>query len=116
MNLQHAGRRLRSRLQPAQRLVPVDRPVAGPQVGVLVSLVVVEMRGANVRVQLRESRRHAIAQMRMTHVEAHANVSKMPCGKNLHQMRGPRHVALQILHQQLHPQRARKGAQMFETR
>ena len=72
------------------------------------------MRRANVRVQLRQSRRHTLAQMRMTHVEAHANISKMTRCKNLYKMVGPRHVALQILHQQLHAQGTRKGAQMFE--
>src|SRR5579875_3040521 len=114
MDFEDAGRGLRGGFQLGEGVVPVDGAVAGPEMRVLLSLVVVEVGGADPGAQLGQLGADAIAEMGVSYIEADADVLEMADGEDFDEVGGTRDLALEILDQDFDAEGIGEGAQMLE--
>src|SRR6185312_15161916 len=114
MNFQNAGRALRRAFQAVPYLVPIHRSFARPQMLVTIAIVVVQVRGAEQRLQSFDRCRFSFTDVRVAYVHAYADITKMPDVQDLHKVRGLGDFVLQVLDQQLDSQWVGKGVQVLE--
>ena len=93
---------------------PIDGSIAGPQVLVLDGMVVVNVNGGNAGAEGRDGFRDADSHVRVTEIEADADIVKVAHFKNGGQMLGSGDLAEQIFDQEADAERAGKGAQVLE--
>src|ERR1700721_1532072 len=82
--------------------------------GIAVALIVVQMRGANLRTQFCEHSRHSVAQMGMASIKADTDIVEVADVENFQEIARLRDLVLDIFHQQLDAQWIGKSAQVFE--
>src|ERR1700733_8536371 len=83
---------------------------------VLLPVVVVQMRGPDAGLQLCQRGCQSLPEMRVTDVQAYADVGEVSGIEDLKNVCRPGHFVLQILDQKFHAERIRKGAEVLERR
>src|SRR5580704_1148522 len=114
VNLEHAGGRLRGGCQPLEDFIPPDCAVSGPEVGIAVAIVVVQMRGTDASLQFGQNRCYALGEVRVSDIETDSNIGEVSGVEDLEDVCRTCDIVLQVFDQQLYSERAGKGAQMLE--
>ena len=113
-DFENGGRRIGERFEGLGRSLPVDGSVAGPEMLIFCSVIVVDVDRGDTFAEGSDGGECADGDVCMAEVEAYADAVEVAHFKNGDEVLGCGGIAEQVFDQDAHAQWMRKGAEVFE--